>query len=133
MFPLPAGVSPYGITVDHEGRVWVSSTAGAGAARFDPTTEAWDIIGGFSSLGGLAEDDNNTMWIADNDGMVSVEVDTLQFGPRFLSPHGQVKGVSVDVDGFVWAVDNRAHKVDPSLWPSSASTAACRAPIRTRT
>jgi hypothetical protein len=109
LWDFPGNVAPYGITVDHNGRVWVSSTIGAGAARFDPQSETWEVVNGFSSLGGIAEGEDNLMWIADNDGMISIDLDTFAYGPRFLGPS---KGVSVDVDGYVWSVDGSAIKVD---------------------
>ncbi|MEM6993072.1 MAG: hypothetical protein AAF721_21345 [Myxococcota bacterium] len=110
LWELPAEIAPYGITVDHNGMVWVSSTAGPGAARFDPDTETWDVIPGFSSLGGLAEGEDDLMWIADQDGLISINIEDFSYGPRYLGPS---KGVSIDVDGYVWSVDNAATKIDP--------------------
>ncbi len=115
IFPLPANVNPYGITVDHNGKVWVSSTFGSGAARFDPDTEVWDTVGGFISVGGLAEGPDNAVWIATDAGAVSIDIDTLSFGKVFVTQTGgTVKGISTDIDGFVWAVNNVAFKVDPA-------------------
>jgi streptogramin lyase len=111
IWEVPGDVAPYGITVDHDGRVWTSSTLGAGLARFDPDTETWDTISGFSSLGGLAEGEDDLMWVADSQGLISVNIDDFSFGPRYLGPS---KGVSVDVDGFVWSVDSGATKIDPA-------------------
>lgn len=112
---LPAGVASYGITVDHFGNVWVSSTIGSGAARFDPVAETWDTVGGFASLGGLAEGPGDHMWIATEQGAVSVHIETLERGPTFISQQGGgAKGISVDVDGFVWVVNEWAWKVDAS-------------------
>lgn len=114
LWPLP--IASYGITVDHNGRVWVSGVLGAGAGRFDPDTEAWDMVpGAFSSQGGLAVGPDDHMWIATDSGAVSVHVDTLALGPTFTPPSGGlVKGVSVDGDGFVWAVNGVAWKFDPA-------------------
>lgn len=111
LWEIPGEIAPYGITVDHNGKVWVSSTIGAGAGQFDPQTETWHVINGFSSLGGLAEGDDDLMWIADDDGLVSINIEDFSYGPRYLGPS---KGVSVDVDGFVWSVDNAATKIDPT-------------------
>jgi hypothetical protein len=111
IWEVPGDVAPYGITDDHDGRVWTSSTLGAGLARFDPDTETWDTISGFSSLGGLAEGEDDLMWVADSQGLISVNIDDFSFGPRYLGPS---KGVSVDVDGFVWSVDSGATKIDPA-------------------
>ena len=114
-FPFPKGVASYGITVDHNGRIWVSSILGSGAARFDPVTEVWDVLGGgVGALGGLAEAQDNHMWIATEIGAVSYEIDTLAPGKVFVSPGGGgVKGISVDANGYIWAVNDRAWKIDP--------------------
>ncbi len=112
---LPAGVASYGITVDHFGHVWLSSTFGAGAARFQPETETWDTIGGFVSAGGLAEGPDNHMWISTTQGAVSVDIETLERGPTFIAQQGgESKGVSFDIDGYLWVVNEWAWKVDPA-------------------
>lgn len=112
---LPAGVASYGITVDHFGNVWLSSTLGSGAARFDPETETWDTVGGFISLGGLAEGPDNFMWIATSMGAVSVNIETLERGPTFIAQGGgEAKGISADIDGYIWVVSEWAWKVDPA-------------------
>lgn len=112
---LPAGVASYGITVDHFGNVWLSSTLGSGVARFDPETETWDTVGGFISLGGLAEGPDNFMWIAANIGAVSVNIETLERGPTFIPQGGgDPKGISADIDGYIWVVNEWAWKVDPA-------------------
>src|SRR5690606_15754328 len=36
IWSVPENVAPYGITVDHLGRPWLSSMLGASGARFDP-------------------------------------------------------------------------------------------------
>ena len=114
-WPMEAGVSSYGITVDHNGRVWVSSTIGAGAARFDPETETWDVINGFSSLGGLMEGPGDLMWVSATQGAISIDINTLDFGPVFVTNMGgEVKGISIDVDGYTWVVNNIAFKIDPA-------------------
>ena len=114
LWPMPQGVASYGITVDHNGMVWVSSTLGAGAARFDPETEVWDVVNGFSSLGGLMEGPGDLMWVSATQGAISIDINTLAFGPVFVTNMGgEVKGISIDVDGYTWVVNNIAFKVDP--------------------
>lgn len=116
VWPLPAGVASYGITVDHNGMVWLSSTSFvSGAARFDPVTETWAMAAGFVSAGGLAEGPDNQMWVSTDNGAVAVDIDTLEIGTVFTTNMGGgIKGISVDVDGFVWAVGDIAFKVDPA-------------------
>ncbi|MBX7083495.1 MAG: hypothetical protein K1X88_30080 [Nannocystaceae bacterium] len=114
LWPIPAGIAPYGITVDHNGDVWVSSTLGASAARFSMATETWEpVMAGFVSLGGIVEGPNDMMWVAVDGGAFSIDMNTLMPGVTFAN--GQtVKGVAIDVDGYLWAVDGAAHKVDPA-------------------
>jgi streptogramin lyase len=117
IWPIPSDVAPYGITVDHNGRPWLSSMFGASGARFDPVTEMFDIIPGtFMSQGGLMEAPTGEMWVATDDGAISFDVETMQFSKVFVVPGGGdlVKGISVDVDGYVWAINNVAYKVDPN-------------------
>lgn len=117
IWPVPEGVAPYGITVDHLGRPWLSSMLGASGARFDPVAESWDILPGtFLSQGGLMESPDGWMWIATNNGAISIDVETLQIGNVFVAPGGgdSMKGISIDIDGYVWAVNQIAYKVDPA-------------------
>jgi hypothetical protein len=113
---VPPEIAPYGITVDHNGRVWLSSMLGSSAVRFDPETEIWDIVdGSFLSQAGLMEHPSGQMWIGTNSGAIEVDVDTLALGNVFVpGGGGDVKGISVDGDGYVWAVNQIAHKFDPA-------------------
>jgi hypothetical protein len=48
-------------------------------------------------------------------GAVSVNIETLERGPTFIAQMGgDAKGVSVDIDGYVWVVNEMAWKVDPA-------------------
>lgn len=113
---VPPEIAPYGITVDHNGRVWLSSMLGSSAVRFDPETETWDIVdGSFLSQAGLMEHPSGQMWIGTNVGAIEVDVETLALGNVFIpAGGGDVKGISVDRDGYVWAVNQIAHKFDPA-------------------
>jgi hypothetical protein len=96
----------------------VSSTLGAGAGRFDYDTKTWDVVDGvFVSTGGLQEDANGNMWVSTGQptGAVAVDTETLAIGDQFVTGlSNEVKGISIDVDGFVWVIDSViAHKVDP--------------------
>lgn len=121
VFDLPPEVSPYGITVDHKGKVWVASNApgGAGVGRFDPDSETWDLVNGFYSGAGLAEGPDNLMWVASSGGANSVDIDTLQLGPKFSSQY-YLKGLGFDAKGFMWAVnyadeDDYGNPIEPEL------------------
>lgn len=109
----------YGITVDHNGRIW----GGTGVpGRWDPVTSTWDtIVGSIPNAGvGLAEDHVGRMWVGINGGIQAVDVETLDLldTVMFAGEMIQSKGISVDVDGFIWAVPDsqtRAYKVDPDV------------------
>ena len=116
---VPASLSPYGITVDHLGRVWVSSTTGVGVGRFDPALETWDLGPAFSSLGGLAQA-GSSMWIATAQGAVSIDLETLALGATFES-FDPTKGIAVDIEGFVWVVGEVAYKIDAATGESVGS------------
>lgn len=116
LWAIPPEIAPYGITVDHNGRVWLSSMLGSSAVRFDPDSETWDIVpGSFLSQAGLMEHPDGFMWIGTNTGAIEIDVETLAPGNVFVpAGGGEVKGISVDGDGFVWVVNQFAHKVDPA-------------------
>ncbi len=107
----------YGITVDTKGRVWGSSSLW----RFDYEANAWaNPPQQETGSGGLAQDHVGRMWAATQDGLVWHDLETLAMGDAVPLPGtGAVKGVSVDVDGFVWAIrqgDPRAFKIDPTTY-----------------
>lgn len=107
----------YGITVDHKGRIW----GGTGVpGRWDPMAKTWTKIeGSIMNAGvGLAEDHQDRMWVGIIGGIQAIDPETMLLGPTvmFAGEQVQCKGISVDVDGFIWAVpDNadRAYRVDP--------------------
>ena len=121
----------YGITVDREGRVWLSGSTqknGPGKIqRFDYAAKSWDVIDDTSANGGIAEDRQGRMWFADVDSQVSwMDKDSMMvLGTLTIndvvplgtqSNAGNVKGVSVDVDGYIWVTrrhDPVAHRIDP--------------------
>lgn len=107
----------YGITVDHNGRIW----GGTGVpGRWDPQAMQWEtIMGSIQNAGvGLAEDHEGRMWVGIVGGIQAIDVDTLALQEQVLfdGENVQCKGISVDVDGYIWAVpdsQNRAYRVDP--------------------
>ncbi|MCA9712035.1 MAG: hypothetical protein KDK70_39735, partial [Myxococcales bacterium] len=127
---VPPEIAPYGITVDHAGRPWLSSMFGSSAVRVDPDTETWDIVpGSFHSQAGLMEHPSGHMWIGTEVGAIEVDVETLALGSVFVpAAGGLVKGISVDDDGYVWAVNDIAHKFDPSSGALVGSYAGLSSP-----
>lgn len=110
------GVTGYGITVDALDRVWLSGTM-----RFDSVTgdlQTNGVAGGQTGLG--LDPQRDRIWASDKQGVLWIDPDTLQEGGRIPWPDGNPddrapRGVSVDVDGFLWGVrmsDDRAFKFD---------------------
>jgi len=110
IWDIPMGVAPYGITVDHTGRVWLSSTLGSNAARFDPVTQMWSTVAGFGGSG-LAEGPDDWMYVSSGSTVRAINVDTLEPGLVWMTDES-VKGVSFDADGYLWATTYRDDK-DP--------------------
>ena len=107
----------YGITVDHEGKIWGATGV---PGKWDPATSMWTTIAGsINNYGvGLAEDPTGRMWVGIVGGIQAIDVATMALGPTVMFPGeaSQCKGISVDLDGFIWAVpdsQDRAYKVDP--------------------
>jgi len=111
LWEIPPDVLPYGITVDHTGRVWLASNFGSLAGRFDPATETWAVVPGIGGGSGLAEGPDDLMYISQGNNVVPVHIDDLTTGPTWTNQEG-VKGISFDADGFLWAVTQRDDK-DP--------------------
>ena len=103
IWTIPNGVAPYGITVDHKGRVWLASNFGSIAGRFDPTTETWGVVEGFGGGSGLAEGPDDLMYISQGGNVLAVHIDSLDIMGTWTTD-GSVKAVSFDADGFLWAV-----------------------------
>ncbi|MBX7079926.1 MAG: hypothetical protein K1X88_12100 [Nannocystaceae bacterium] len=113
---MPAEVHPYGITVDHAGRVWFGADIGA-TARYDPATTTWMTIPGTTGLG-IQEHPDGYMWMGTfpTTGIQAIDVETLALGPFIALPSpSQTKGVSIDFYGYVWLVDmtQTAWRIDP--------------------
>ena len=115
-WPVPNGLSPYGMTFDSEGHAWVAGYAG-GTARFTPEDESWDVVN-VTGLG-MQADTEGRVWVAiysPNPGVTAIDVETLQILDTIQIPNGGItKGVSIDFEGFVWVVNmgSNAYRVDP--------------------
>ena len=71
--------------------------------------------------GGIAQDHSGLIWVGNGlgeDGIAAIDPDTLEVVDTMEFPTNdrEVKGISVDVDGYVWAVryaDTHAYRLDP--------------------
>ncbi|WP_146657920.1 hypothetical protein [Enhygromyxa salina] len=116
-WPVPNGLSPYGMTFDSEGHAWVAGYAG-GTARFTPDSETWDVVN-VTGLG-MQADSVGRVWVGtyggQGSGVTAIDVNTLEILDFIALPNaGVTKGVSIDFYGYVWVVNmaSSAYRVDP--------------------
>ena len=116
-WPVPQGLSPYGMTFDSEGHAWVAGYAG-GVARFTPESETWDVVQTVTGLG-MQADGEGRVWVGSygnmGTGVVAIDVETLEVLDFIAIQASVTKGVSIDFYGYVWVVDmaSSAYRVDP--------------------
>ena len=111
--------SIYGITTDIKGRVWW----GDSPRRYDPLTQMNEsYTGDLPGAGGagIAEDLQGRMWTATQGGVGWVDRDTMVAGDKVMLPDQSIyRGISVDIDGFIWAIPlggTKAYKIDPMTY-----------------
>jgi streptogramin lyase len=128
VYHVPCG---YGISVDREGRIW---TAGLGCVnRLDPLTGTNTTLNtGFTSFNrGIAVDDMGSVWAAVTTGEVlRVNEDDVtlidRFGVYSGGASGDIVGVAIDFQQYVWAVayregvDGWAIKINPIDYSTEA-------------
>jgi streptogramin lyase len=110
----------YGMALDANGQVWVGGCDG-NVYNFDG---AWNNLGSAGGcLRGVQVDREGRAWIAGNSMCRLVEVDTVTktiVNANIALPGCSTPvGISIDVDGFVWVVDqgsNSAYKVNPDTY-----------------
>ncbi len=120
----PGPVSFYGMALDKDGELWVAGCGDSKIFHLDPELQQWTVVGvGPGCLRGIQIDTEGRAFIAHNGfpgGLVVVDTATK----TILNPNVQLAGastpvgVSIDVDGFVWVVDQGgwAFKVDPETY-----------------
>lgn len=119
----------YGISVDAKGRVWtagMSGLEGGCVSRYDPATgeNVWATTGGFGDFNrGVAigfEASAGYAWAANTVGdLIQVDLETMEIVKRQQVGGGNMVGVAVDFQGFVWTVSQSAgtaYKIDPVTW-----------------
>jgi hypothetical protein len=114
---IPQEMMAYGFTIDEYGRPWIGGAGGSGITMvFDPETEQFTTL---PKAGlGMGQATNGLMWQAmfsSQNGVRAWDIDTLQIVTEIDIPVSSSRGVSVDVDGYVWFIEvgSRAFKVDP--------------------
>jgi hypothetical protein len=118
----PNALEIYGMTVDPDGDPWFGPNCGD-ITTFDSMTETFIAVPGTNACHrGLAADKDGSVWVADNSECGVWQVDhktnTLVAFHK-LNPCSIPVGVSVDLEGFVWVVDEAgwAWKIDPMNVP----------------
>ncbi|MBV1858315.1 MAG: lyase, partial [Nannocystaceae bacterium] len=119
----PANVQSYGMTVDPNGDPWMAGCSGP-VSTYDVATASWISIPDTSACHrGMAVDQDFHVWVASNGPCELVEIDgeTRTVIAKHQLPQCSTPiGVSVDVDGYVWLVDQAgwAWKIDPLNVPA---------------
>ncbi len=119
----PQATQSYGMTVDPDGDPWHGGCSGP-VTTFDPKTQTFTPIAGTNACHrGLAADHDGNVWVASNGpcGLVQIDHKTNQLIKfHTLNPCSIPVGVSVDLEGFVWLVDEAgwAWKIDPLNVPA---------------
>ncbi len=140
MPPPPTGQQwSYGMSLDQYGNPWIAS-AGV-AAMYDVTGGQWQFADtGNLSMRGVMVDDEDRAWFAvdyagqlGGCGLGLVDVLTRQVLAPAINLPGCVTpvGVSIDVEGYVWVVDqgtNQAFKVDPDTYQVQLTVTGLVAP-----
>ncbi len=104
---IPGTHNPYGITVDADQRVWLAMHGSESIGRYDPMTARWTIQNVGQNCHGIAADAAGWVWAAGWDaGVVRLDADDPS---AFLVVPGTggrgSKGMAVDIDGFVWSIN----------------------------
>ncbi|HRI10448.1 MAG TPA: lyase, partial [Nannocystaceae bacterium] len=121
--PQPGNIQTYGMTVDPDGNPWMGGCSGP-VSTYDIASQQWISIAGTGACHrGMAVDHDFHVWVASNGPCGLVEIDgktrTL-VAQHQLAQCSTAIGVSVDVDGYVWLVDQEgwAWKIDPANVPA---------------
>ena len=113
----PGTMFSYGFTIDEYGRPWIGGAGGSNMTLvFDPETEEFTMLakGGL----GMGQASDGLMWQAmfsSQNGVRAWDIDTLEIVTEIDIPVSSSRGVSVDIDGYVWFVEvgTRAFKINP--------------------
>jgi hypothetical protein len=144
VIPMPAPTTgdqqwAYGMSLDQYGNPWIASSGAA--AKFDVASGQWQFASTANlSMRGVMVDKEDRAWFAVDAaaglggcGVAIVDVTTNDvLAPALMLPGClQPVGVSIDVDGYVWVVDqsaNSAFKVNPDSYQVELTVSGLQAP-----
>ena len=122
---MPNNVQAYGMTVDPEGNAWFGGCSGP-VTMFDAQAETFTSVPNTNACHrGVAADSLGNIWVASNGpcGLVQIDRETktlIKFhnAADFNNQCSTPVGVSIDVEGYVWMVDQAgwAWKMDPETY-----------------
>ena len=115
---------PAQITLDTQGRVWITERDGNKLARFDPQTEAWDeydILTSNSQPWGLAVDGDGHVWFAETAanqiGELIAASGTITEYPITPTPDSQPWDVAIG-GGAVWFTEKEGNQIGKLIMAS---------------
>ncbi|MBI2896919.1 MAG: hypothetical protein HYY06_25395 [Deltaproteobacteria bacterium] len=113
-------LSPYGITVAPDDRVWI----GGGVAFYDPVEATWTRLQNWYGSG-ITADLNGFVWVGGcGSGTCRIDTETLEVVDL---PDATSRGIAVDFDGLIWGVPNWGYLTvtDPETLESERVLADC--------
>jgi streptogramin lyase len=125
---MPGNAQAYGMTVDPDGNAWFGGCSGP-VTMFDAQNQSFHSVPNTSACHrGVAADSLGNIWVASNSpcGLVQIDRETrtlIKFhnAADFNNQCSTPVGVSIDVEGYVWMVDQGnpngwAWKMDPETY-----------------
>lgn len=139
LIPIPASITSYGITVDTDGNPWVTSYGSEGAARYNVDSGTWDAVEGFKSQAGIMRGEDGRVWVGTGTqngqdgpiGVLAIDPATMTTSRLIPLAGGEIKGISVDPQGKIWAVNaspGEAFRIDPAAMAVEQSYAGLNGP-----
>jgi YVTN family beta-propeller protein len=118
-YPNSDQFDPYGIALDEFGRVWIANYHSDDPDMqlvwmYDPSNNIWQSLKVHSRPRGIVAGGNGRVFVAnDESGEVAV-IDSINLNVIGYVPLGEGRfpiGMSVDKEGYIWAVDQNANSV----------------------
>ena len=123
------GLAPYGIAIDSEGWIWISSFGGNQVRKVSPDGNT--VLGPFghgtNGAQGLAVDGNDDVWISNNLYSNQTLIGHVKGDGTYVGTVTDTcrssTGMAVDANGKIWAAcysDGKAARIDPTGGPIGA-------------